>query len=153
VIILDEAQQVSDSDLDLLKGLNNISSERVNFATLILVGQPELRERIRNQPQLDQRISLRFHINSMAPKEVIRYVIHRLKMAGLRGQVPFTREAVEVIARESCGIPRTINRLCKLALEHCENEAILKVDRAAVELIVNDLKSQSGVIRSIQVFG
>lgn len=153
VIILDEAQQVSDADLDALKGLSNISSERVNFATLILIGQPELRERLRSLPQLDQRVSLRFHINSMDPQEVSSYVLHRLKMSGFRGQIPFTREAVDLIARESHGIPRSINRICKLTLDYSLNHEFERIERSTVQLIAADLKSQSGLSNSPSIFG
>ena len=151
IILLDEAQQVADSDLDALKGLANISSERENYATVILVGQPELRERVKALPQLDQRVLLRFHINAMAPEEVASYLIHRLKMSGFRGRVPFTREAVDQIARESCGIPRMVNRISKLALEYASSQSLDRITRMTVNAIVADLKSHSGESRCLKV--
>lgn len=153
IVIIDEAQQLSDYDLDALKGLSNISSERLNYATLILVGQPELRERIRTYPQLDQRIALRYHINPMSPADVTSYLLHRLRRAGLRGKAPFTKDAAELIARVSGGIPRAINRISKLSLEYCEGESLDQVTKSIVELIVNDLVDQSGAASAEQLFG
>ena len=69
VILLDEAQQLSLATIESLKSLTNIASERQNFLTLILIGQPELRNTIRQLPQVDQRVSLRYHLNAMSHDE------------------------------------------------------------------------------------
>jgi general secretion pathway protein A len=65
IIIFDEAQLMEPQVLDEVKNLTNISSETTNYLTVFLVGQPELREKIRILKQVDQRIFLRFHLNNL----------------------------------------------------------------------------------------
>ena len=116
VILVDEAQQLGTETIEGLKALTNIASERQNFLTLILIGQPELRTRLKQLPQIDQRISLRFHLAGLDLAETGYYIRHRLRAAGFRGEPPVTEGAVHLVHQTTRGIPREINRLCKLAL-------------------------------------
>lgn len=149
VIMLDEAQHLQPMDLEGVKGLTNISSERENFSTVILIGQPDLRQKIRNLPQIDQRISLRYHLNPLTVKDTLEYLKHRLEVAGLRSEMPFTVKAVYAICRESEGVPRNINRICKLAIEHADANDLEKIDTDTVALIVRDLRRQEGMPGSV----
>lgn len=153
IIVLDEAQQFTNTALDSIKGLSNISSERVNYATIILIGQPELRDRIKMLPQVDQRISLRFHINALSKDEVARYLIYRLRTSGLQGRLPFTREAVDHIARVSQGIPRNVNRICKHSLEHAELNDLSRIDFQTVRLVTSDIDTHSGYDSNSSLLG
>lgn len=145
VILLDEAQQLPNTDLEGVKGLTNISSERENFCTVILVGQPELRQRINQLPQIDQRISLRYHLDPLSVKEIVEYLKHRMEVAGLNVEMPFTDEAIDQVCQESGGIPRNINRICKLALEHAEANERNIIDEGLINLIIRDLHRHQGL--------
>ncbi len=149
VIMLDEAQHLQPLDLEGVKGLTNISSEKENFSTIILIGQPELRQKIRNLPQIDQRISLRYHLNPLKVKDTMEYLKHRMKVAGLKSVMPFTLKAVYLLCRESDGIPRNINRICKLALEHAEANDLNVIDVDIIDLISRDLRRQEGDAGSV----
>ncbi len=145
VILLDEAQQLDLSCLEALKGLTNIASERQNFLTLILIGQPELRAHLRHLPQVDQRVSLRFHLAAMTADETREYVRHRLAVAGYQGEFPFDPEALDVLFRASRGIPREVNRICKIALEHVLVEGAGHFTGAAITTVVEDLRRHGGL--------
>jgi general secretion pathway protein A len=140
VLLVDEAQQLGLDTLEALKALTNIASERQNFLTLILIGQPELRQHLARLPQVEQRISLRFHLGALTATETGDYVRHRLKAAGFCGEPPVTAAAIALLHRASRGIPREINRLCKLALEHAITRGLPTLDAAGLDVVVSDLR-------------
>lgn len=144
VILLDEAQQLESGILEQLRGLTNIASERQNFISLILIGQPELRSTIRRLPQVDQRISLRYHLNALSLAETGQYLRHRLAVAGLAGDYPFTPEAEKLVFEYSAGVPRAINRLCKLALEHAMTRLDVSLTPSVIDTVGKDLRTQGG---------
>ena len=146
VILLDEAQQLSLATIESLKSLTNIASERQNFLTLILIGQPELRNTIRQLPQVDQRVSLRYHLNAMSHDETRRYLEHRLQVAGLQGPMPFDTDAVRLLFEASGGVPREINRICKLALEHARANDLALLDAAIINSVTDDLRRHGGLL-------
>ena len=148
VIMLDEAQLLEPDDLDALKGLTNIASERQNFLTLILIGQPELRERLRRLPQVDQRISLRFHLQALSAEETGSYLGHRLAAAGYHGDLPFTDGALDLLYRTSRGIPREINRLCKIGLDHLLTTGLDHFTTESVEAVVEDLRRHGALFEA-----
>lgn len=148
VVLIDEAQQLSSDTLECLKGLTNIASERQNFLTLILIGQPELRARLKQLPQVDQRVSLRFHLSGLDRTETGYYVRHRFRAAGFQGEPPVSEGAIELIHRTTRGIPREINRLCKLALDHLLTHSGDQLNKEAVAVVVNDLR-RHGALETI----
>jgi general secretion pathway protein A len=145
VVILDEVHQMETRVLDELKNLTNLSSGEENYLTLILVGQPELRDILNDMPQVDQRVSLRFHLNFLKCEEVKAYIEHRLKAGGnpSPGRV-FDRDAIELIYRESQGIPRKINRICKLALDQGFSLQVDQIGEKIASGIIQDLNRQKG---------
>ncbi len=148
VILLDEAQQLDPASLDALKGLTNIASERQNFLTIILIGQPELRQRVRKLPQVDQRISLRYHLGALPESELAEYLAHRLEVAGYQGPFPFSAGAMESLYRASRGIPREINRIGKLGLEHVRNLGLARFSEDVIAAVVKDLRRQGGLFEA-----
>jgi len=146
VILLDEAQQLSPASIESLKSLTNIASERQNFLTLILIGQPELRNTIRQLRQVDQRVSLRYHLNAMSFDETRRYLEHRLQVAGLQGPMPFDTDAVRLLFEASGGVPREINRICKLALDHASTHDLALLDAAIINSVTDDLRRHGGLL-------
>jgi type II secretory pathway predicted ATPase ExeA len=80
-----------------------------------LLGQPELKQRIEDIPQLEQRIAIKYHLDALTLEDTIGYIVHRIKVAG-RDEAIFTKEAMESIYEYTGGIPRRINRLCDICL-------------------------------------
>jgi general secretion pathway protein A len=119
VLIVDEAQNLKPSLLEQIRLLSNLETEKEKLLQIILVGQPELKEKLasRELAQLRQRISIRYHILPLDKDELEGYIRHRLKVAGVEDNVNFFEEsAMEQIFRFSRGVPRLINILCDKAL-------------------------------------
>ncbi|MDD5436959.1 MAG: AAA family ATPase [Candidatus Omnitrophica bacterium] len=118
ILVIDEAQNLKPSTLEEIRMLSNLETDTQKLFQIILVGQPELKDKI-NSPrlkQLKQRIAVRFHVSALLKDEVERYIYHRLTVAGSKGDVSFTEDAMEFIFKFSGGIPRTINMLCDKSL-------------------------------------
>ena len=116
VLVVDEAQLASPSLLEEIRLLTNFEDRQDKHLHVVLLGQPELRDRVRKRPQIDQRVSLRFHVDPMEPSDVRGYVEHRLRVAGSNGGSVFTDEAMATLAARSGGIPRRVNTLATQAL-------------------------------------
>lgn len=118
VLIIDEAQNLRPSALEAIRMLSNFETDKEKLLQIILVGQPQLRDKL-NSPalmQLRQRISVRFHIKALEKDEVLKYIMHRLNVAGSSENISFAPEAIDLIFEYSRGIPRIINLVCDKAL-------------------------------------
>ena len=118
VLLIDEAQDLSDEVLEELRLLSNLETDRSRLIQIVLIGQPELERRL-DQPelrQLKQRVSLRCRLTPLPLGEVGPYINFRLKTAGYRGKELFDARAIERIGLRSQGIPRLINVICDNAL-------------------------------------
>jgi general secretion pathway protein A len=141
VLIIDEAQDLTDNLLEQVRLLSNIELDNRKLLQIVLLGQPELRDRL-NHPrlrQLRQRITVRYHLAPLTRAEVAQYVQHRLELAGARGAPYFTRPALWRIFGYSRGIPRLVNAVCDKALlagfvEQSERINYRMVRRAVHEL-------------------
>ena len=119
VVVIDEAQNLSDSVLELIRMLSNFESSREKLLQIVFSGQPQLAARMASPEllQLRQRISIIARLKPFSPKETALYIDHRLRMAGYGRSTPlFTAAALGLIADFSEGIPRNINNLCFNAL-------------------------------------
>lgn len=116
VLILDEAHTITDRHVfeDLRMILNFQLNDRY-LLTVILLGQPDLREMIARQSPLDQRMAIRLNLGHLNAQETAFYINFRLKTAGRIRRI-FTHDAVTAIHQQSAGIPRSINNLCDLCL-------------------------------------
>jgi general secretion pathway protein A len=141
VLIFDEAQQIASEVIDEIKNLTNISTETHNYVTIFFVGQPELRDKIRTIRQVDQRIFLRFHLNTLDFNNTCKYIHHRLRIAGRENLGIFTNEALEIIFRATSGVPREINRLCKLAMTYGFAQEAEEIAKEDVEVILEDMQN------------
>jgi general secretion pathway protein A len=118
VLIIDEAQNLTEDLLEQVRLLSNIETDDRKLLQIVLMGQPELRDRL-NSPrlkQLRQRITVRFHLAPLSRVEVARYIQHRLQVSGARGTPFFTMPAVWRVFNYSGGIPRLVNAVCDKAL-------------------------------------
>src|SRR5262249_29878986 len=118
VAIFDEAQHLSPEFLEQIRVLSNLETDQEKLIQIVLVGQPELLDKIRTpqMSQLDQRVSIRCTLMDLDEEETDRYIHHRLNVAGARGQVQFSPRAVKEVYRASHGVPRLINLICDRAL-------------------------------------
>jgi len=141
-LLFDEAQQISDETLDEIKNLTNISTSTDKYLTILLIGQPELRDKVRNLKQVEQRIFVRFHLNALDFNGTKGYILHRLRLAGSDTRQIFTPLALERIYRATGGIAREINRLCKLGLQFGYTQQVSQVSREDIEVICSDFEGQ-----------
>ncbi len=137
VLIVDEAQLAAPGVLEELRLLTNFEDREDKHLHVLLLGQPELRERIASRPQIDQRIGLRFHLSPLEDVEVSAYVRHRLQVAESRREL-FAPAAVEVLADRSGGVPRLINNLATQALFVGAMRGISSIDAALIADVADD---------------
>ena len=118
VAIFDEAQHLSAEFLEQIRVLSNLETEQEKLLQIVLVGQPELRDRIQEPglAQLDQRVSVRCTLANLTEEETERYIYHRINVAGGRGGITLTRGAVREVHKASGGVPRLVNLICDRSL-------------------------------------
>lgn len=143
VVLIDEAQNLSRNVLEQIRMLSNLETETEKLLQIVLVGQPELRDLLA-QPslrQLDERISVRYHLDALSRDDLRDYVAHRLAVAGGSRHLRFAEDAFGKIFDFSRGNPRRINILCDRALlvAYAANQRV--IDRKIVKLAIQDLKS------------
>jgi general secretion pathway protein A len=117
-LVIDEAHKLSTEGLEEVRLLGNFEAADHKLLQLVLVGQPELNDRL-NLPelwQLKQRIAIRMSLSRMDRETVGHYLIFRWSKAGAIGPIPFSGGAIDAIAAWSKGIPRMINAICDNAL-------------------------------------
>jgi len=117
-LIIDEAQCLADALLEEVRLLGNIESPTEKLLSIILIGQPELADRLTapSMRQLKQRVALRCTLSPLNVDETSAYIDTRIRVAGGEWTSIFSRSAVEAIHRGSRGIPRTISVICENAL-------------------------------------
>ncbi|MBW1727244.1 MAG: AAA family ATPase [Deltaproteobacteria bacterium] len=118
ILIIDEAQNLTKEVLEQLRLLSNLETAEDKLIQIILVGQPELGEKLDSHElrQLDQRITLRCQLAPLSYKEVRAYIQHRINIASLKTEIQFDAAAYRSIYQYSRGIPRLINIVCDRAL-------------------------------------
>lgn len=141
VLIIDEAQDLGDDMLEQIRLLSNLETDNRKLLQIVLMGQPELRDRLNKHElrQLRQRITVRYHLSPLTPFEVNQYIQHRLEVSGAQGAPHFTRMALWRIYNYSKGIPRLVNAICDKTLlagfvQQCEKIDFHTVGRAIREL-------------------
>jgi general secretion pathway protein A len=117
ILLIDEAQNLSMEVLEQLRLLSNLETNTSKLLQIILVGQPELRNMLdaHELRQLRQRITLRWFLTPLSPKETMEYIRHRVNIASKKTEDKFTRSAYHLIYKYSGGIPRLINIACDRA--------------------------------------
>jgi general secretion pathway protein A len=139
ILIVDEAQNMSHQALEELRMLSNVNSEKDQILQVILVGQPGLRDNLRD-PRLEQfaqRIAVDYNLEPLNAEETRNYIRHRLGIAGGNPDI-FDDDACDVIFRYSGGTPRLINLLCDTALVYGYAEQTQHIGRQLAEDVVRD---------------
>jgi type II secretory pathway predicted ATPase ExeA len=138
VVIVDEAQLIQDDAVfEELRLLLNFQTDDRFLVTLLLIGSLELASRIRRLKQLDQRIAIRYHLNTLDDTHTANYIAHRLRMAGQTRRI-FTDHAVKRIFDFTGGTPREINNICDVALLIGSSRAAREIDEAIIAQVIHD---------------
>lgn len=118
LVCLDEAQAMPLESLEVLRLLTNLETEKRKLMQVVLFGQPELDERLKQNSvrQLRQRISFQYQLNGLHRDEIDRYLRHRLAVAGFKGETLFGPGAVSLLHRVTHGTPRLVNIIAHKAL-------------------------------------
>jgi general secretion pathway protein A len=148
VVIIDEAQNLSLPLLEELRILSDFDG-RDRQLQVVLVGQLELRHKLKlaEMRQVDQRVSVRCHLEPLSGDGVAEYIAHRLRVAGgSPDRVGFSAEACAAIYQGSNGVPRVINRICDRALHQGHVKRAAVIDRNIVQGVLRELEDGAPAI-------
>jgi general secretion pathway protein A len=118
VLIIDEAQNLTNDLLEQVRLISNLETDDRKLLQIVLMGQPELRERLNDHSlrQLRQRITVRYHLTPLQLGEVKEYIHHRLHISGANGTPYFSAAAIWRVFKYTKGIPRLVNAVCDKCL-------------------------------------
>lgn len=118
LVVIDESQNMTVEGLEHLRLLSNLETNTQKLLQILLIGQPELKEKLRRPElrQLRQRILVYCELKPLSREQISHYVRHRLTLAGANGKPWFSSRAISRIHRQSHGIPRLVNNLCDKSL-------------------------------------
>lgn len=141
VVFLDEAQDFAPDVLEQLRLLSNLETDQHKLMQLVLVGQPELKARLREPElrQLRQRILVRCELRALTIEDIGQYLAFRLQVAGASDPWLFDETAARILHKHAAGIPRVINTLADRALLAGYVARVARISRAEVERAVEDL--------------
>ncbi len=150
VLIIDEAQNLGTETLEQVRLLSNLETETEKLLQIVLIGQPELPEKLRltELRQLNQRITARYHLTTLNHSETLNYIAFRLRIAGGRKRVRFTRGAVRQIYKISGGTPRVINAICDRALLIGYTKETREITPPIVKQAAREVQGDTGSGRS-----
>jgi general secretion pathway protein A len=118
LLVIDEAQNLSYASLEELRMLSNLETETSKLMHIVLVGQPDLRDRLVSPDldQLSQRVTVRYHLDPLDSADTHEYINHRLRLAAAEEPMTFGAELTSAIHERSGGLPRLINVICDAVL-------------------------------------
>lgn len=147
VLVIDEAQNLSSESLEQIRLLSNLETNDQKLLQIVLMGQPELRDRLEEYSlrQLRQRITVRYHLTPLSRKELSQYVQHRLAISGARGVPTFTGPALWRVFSYSKGIPRLVNALCDKCLLAGYVRQSDQIDFGTVGRAINELEGNISI--------
>ncbi|SPD72476.1 putative secretion ATPase, PEP-CTERM locus family protein [uncultured Desulfobacterium sp.] len=154
LLLVDEAQNLSHSVLEQMRMLSNLETEREKLIQIILVGQPELKEVLAapSLKQLDERITVRYNLSPLDYKDLKGYVEHRLVVAGNRGELKFSKNALKKIFAYSQGNPRRINAVCDRALLIAYAQEKHTVTRQMIQKAIEEIRGGTISGRTAGIF-
>ena len=151
-LIIDEAQNLSPEVLESVRLLSNFETTKDKLVQILLVGQPELNDRL-NAPQLRQlrqRITLRHHLRPLSRGECQQYIANRLKCAGASSEI-FSTQAIEGVHHYSGGIPRLINVICDNAMISAYAMETSEIGDRFIQEVADDLFLSNSAMRPTTV--
>ena len=147
LLVIDEAQNLSLPALEEIRMLSNLETEKSKLLQIILVGQPDLRDKL-DRPELEQlrqRITVSYHLEPLDAEETAHYINHRLARASIGPPLEFTRPVTDRVHDRSGGVPRLINVISDAALVFGYGEERTEIDAPLVAEVIADLDS-TGVL-------
>ncbi len=146
IIIIDEAQNLSEEALEEIRLLSNLEADNFKLVQIILVGQPELRDIVARPSlrQLRQRISISCHLDPLNREETEEYIFHRLATVGNRDCISFTPEGLDKIYEFSGGIPRLISLICDFLMLSAFVEETHEISNDLIDDAVSELSFGKG---------
>jgi len=151
VVVIDEAQNLSPEALEQVRLLTNLETSKEKLLQIVLLGQPELRELLQrsNLRQLAQRITARYHLSPLGPKDTHLYIRHRMQIAGAQRN-PFRRNAMNALYQRSQGIPRLINIIADRSLTAAYAKERMDVTAAMVHEAANEIQLGEKQVKRVQ---
>ena len=145
IVVVDEAQNLAPAVLEQVRLLTNLETTKQKLLQIILIGQPELRDLLARNDlrQLAQRITGRYHLESLSGEETALYIEHRLRIAGALGEI-FDGAAKKEIFRHSQGVPRLINVICDRALLGAYSQESRQVNKRIVRRAAAEVSGELG---------
>jgi putative secretion ATPase (PEP-CTERM system associated) len=143
LLVIDEAQNLGLGALEELRMLSNLETEKSKLLQIVLVGQPNLREKL-SAPELEQlrqRITVSYHLPPLDADETHNYINHRLRHAALSTPLMFPRPSTDLIHARSRGVPRIINVICDAALVFGYAEERREFDPATIHDVLAELQT------------
>jgi len=140
VLIIDEAQNLPLETLEEIRMLSNLNDEKHPLLHIILLGQPNLRDRLNQKTleQLRQRVAVHYHLDPLDYEDTLRYIKHRLQKAGGQNPELFMPDALDSIYQHSQGIPRVINVICDTALVYGFAEGAEQITKSIIESVIEE---------------
>ncbi len=143
LLIVDEAQALPVSALEELRMLSNFQAGGHALLQIVLLGQPEFRDRLHGSERLEQlrqRVIAIHHLDPMEESEVSDYLAHRLSVVGWTGNPDFTDDAFAAFFAGSAGVPRRLNLLAGRVMLYAALENFTVIDAAVVRSVQRDLE-------------
>lgn len=149
LLCLDEAQAMPLESLEALRLLTNLETEKRKLLQIVLFGQPELDQKLRQDAirQLTQRITFHYHLAPLSEDDLEFYLSHRLSVAGFAGSRLFARDAVKLLNAASGGVPRLVNILAHKSLMVTFGEGKQQVRATHVKAAVKDTVAAKQTVR------
>jgi general secretion pathway protein A len=147
LLVIDEAQNLTLPALEEIRMLSNLETEKSKLLQIILMGQPDLRDKL-DRPELEQlrqRITVSYHLEPLDADETAQYVNHRLARASIGTPMVFSHEVTARIHTRSGGVPRLINVIADAALVFGYGEEQSEIDVTLLDIVIDDLDS-TGVL-------
>ena len=147
LLVIDEAQNLTLPALEEIRMLSNLETEKSKLLQIILIGQPDLRDKL-DRPELEQlrqRITVSYHLEALDAEETNHYINHRLSRASMGAPLEFPRAVTDRIHERSGGVPRLINVISDATLVFGYGEERSVVDTALIEEVIADLDA-TGVL-------
>lgn len=151
LLVIDEAQNLSLAALEELRMLSNLETEKSKLLQIVLIGQPNLRDKLAapELEQLRQRITVSYHLGPLDQEETARYINHRLRRASTGAPLEFPHDVTDLIHGRSRGVPRIINVICDAALVFGYAEERRQVDLALMRNVLIELEA-TGVLSPVR---
>lgn len=141
VLLFDEAQYLSKENLEIIQILGNLECGGKKFCQIVLIGSPDLDEKLKSLKHMLQRISFSYRLMPIKPKDLNQYIFHRISKAtksGKKHAITISPKAIKLLYKKTKGIPRLINIVCHKALMLAYSQSERHLDKTLIRKSVMD---------------